>query len=104
MGDWSSLSTISGSHVDEILRPLFQAPVPTWVGDLPTLVTRNALYFPSFLANRNPHGLLGGPTPSHAWAHELGDEREDFVVGLGPAEVAVPVLDVAVEGHVRHVD
>ena len=37
-------------------------------------------------------------------AHEVGDEREDFVVGLGPVETAVLVLDVAVERHVRYVD
>jgi len=43
MGAWSSLSTISGSHVHEIFRPLFQASLPTWVGDLPTLITVNVV-------------------------------------------------------------
>src|SRR5262249_19115816 len=36
--------------------------------------------------------------------HEVGDERKHLVVGLGPVEPAVLVLDVAVEGHVRDVD
>lgn len=36
--------------------------------------------------------------------HKVGDEREQLVVGLGPIEAALLVLDVAVEGRVRHVD
>jgi hypothetical protein len=37
-------------------------------------------------------------------AHKVSDEGEDFVGGVGPFEPAVHVLDVAVKGHIRHVD
>ena len=37
-------------------------------------------------------------------AHEVGDERELLVVGLGPVEATLLVLDEPVERHVGHVD
>src|SRR4051812_5652588 len=37
-------------------------------------------------------------------AHEISDEREELVVGRGPVEVTVRVLDVAVERDVRDVN
>src|SRR5256886_16269133 len=37
-------------------------------------------------------------------AHKVSDEGEDLVDGRGPFEAAVRVLDVAVKGHIRHID
>ena len=37
-------------------------------------------------------------------AHKVSDEGEDLVDGRGSFEAAVRVLDVAVKGHIRHVD
>ncbi len=37
-------------------------------------------------------------------AHKVGDEAEDLIGGRGPFQTALRVLDVAVKGHIRHVD